>query len=120
VCVQVVKQRALYRLPGVYLHAVRYFIASTVVTDTFVLGARAGRFIAYAAAHPEWTSHALFGSALILVVNVLAVYFVLVLLQVHAAPHPPLLPAIPALRTTNSLSSHGETSCCHPFSPNVC
>ena len=41
---EAVKQRALFRLPRVYRYAVRYLVASAIVTDTFIMGARAGRY----------------------------------------------------------------------------
>jgi uncharacterized membrane protein YedE/YeeE len=75
------KQRALFRLPRVYRYSVRYLIASAIVTDTFILGARAGRLIKYSADHWEWAYFAWFGSSAVFVITCLAAYFVMLLIQ---------------------------------------
>ena len=74
------------RLPRFYRYAVRYLIASAAMTDTFILGARSGRLLQFAATHPEWQPFAWFGSITVFVVNMLAVYFVLLLVQVNPFP----------------------------------
>ena len=75
------KQRALFRLPRIYRYAVRYLIGSAIVTDTFILGARAGRLLLYASSHPDWLTFAWFGASALLVINLLVAYFVLLLVQ---------------------------------------
>lgn len=85
------KQRALFRLPRIYRYAVRYLIYAAIVTDTFILGARAGRmlkhaFLTAAAAAgdgeaSDWRTFAWFGASMLFVFNLLAAYFVLLLVQ---------------------------------------
>lgn len=78
---EAVKQRALFRLPRVYRYSVRYLVASAIVTDTFIMGARAGRLIAYALSHNGWNTFSWFGALLAFTLNVTAAYFVLLLVQ---------------------------------------
>ena len=78
---ETMKQQALFRLPRVYRYSVKYLVASAIVTDSFILGARAGRLISYARSHHEWLGHAWFGSVVGFALNLLAVYFVSLLVQ---------------------------------------
>jgi len=75
------KQQALFRLPRVYRFSVKYLVASAMITDTFILGARAGRMLAYGRANDEWTLHVVFGACIGCFLNVLAAYFVSLLVQ---------------------------------------
>ena len=43
-----------------------------MITDTFILGARAGRMLAYGRANDEWTLHVVFGACIGCFLNVLA------------------------------------------------
>ena len=51
--------------------AVRFFVASTILTDTLLLAAHAARLLRKAEAEPEWRAHAYFGLALDLLLNLM-------------------------------------------------
>ena len=75
------KQQALFRLPRVYRFSVKYLVASALLTDTFILGARAGRMLVFARGTAEWSTHVYFGALVGLALNMLAVYLVSLLVQ---------------------------------------
>ena len=83
------KQQALFRLPRVYRYSVKFLVASAILTDTFILGAKAGRMLAYSRTRPEWQVHVWFGALVAFILNVIAVWFVSLLVQALACMEMP-------------------------------
>ena len=68
---EVMKQRSLFRLPRIYQAAVRFLVASTILTDTVVLSSHAARLIRQSHDDIEWRAHAYMGATFDLLLNLL-------------------------------------------------
>lgn len=75
------KHRALFRLPRIYQLSVRFLVASTLLTDTFLLAAHASRLLVHAQAEAEWSAHAFAGAAADLTLNLLLTWCLAVFLD---------------------------------------
>lgn len=68
---EALQQLSLYCLPRIYPVAVRFLVAATVLTDTWLLAMHAARMLRLADADDGWTAHAYFGAAVDVFLNVL-------------------------------------------------
>ena len=78
---EMLKQRALYRLPRIYQTAVHFLVHSALLTDTMLIAAHAGRLLRHGHSDPEWRTHALFGAVIDLILNLLLTWCLCVFLD---------------------------------------
>ena len=74
------KQRALFRLPRIYQTSVRFLVAASLLTDTYLLGSHAARLLRNADSNSGWAQHAYFGMAIDLLLNILLTWCIFVFL----------------------------------------
>lgn len=75
------KQRALFRLPRIYQASVRFLVASTILTDTFLIASHAARLLRNANSDEGWRYHAYLGALIDFVLNLLLTWCLAVFLD---------------------------------------
>ena len=65
------KQRALFRLPRIYQASVRFLVASTILTDTYLIASHAARLLRNTYGDDGWQRHAYMGALIDLILNLL-------------------------------------------------
>ena len=75
------KQRALFRLPRIYQASVRFLVASTILTDTYLLASHAARLLRNVQADEGWMQHSYVGAAIDLGLNLLLTWCLSVFLD---------------------------------------
>ena len=63
------KHRALFRLPRIYQASVRFLVASTILTDTYIIASHAARLLRNTHADEGWRQHAYLGAFIDLFLN---------------------------------------------------
>ena len=76
------KQRALFRLPRIYQASVRFLVASTILTDSYLLASHSARLLRNAHDSDEgWAEHTYFGAVVDLLLNLLLTWCLAVFLN---------------------------------------
>ena len=75
------KQRALFRLPRIYQASVRFLVAATVLTDTWLLASHAGQLLRHSDGEAQWRAHACFGALIDFCLNLMLTWCLAIFLD---------------------------------------